>query len=281
LPPSVGVVIVTYNSERFLDRCLDAVARSTTAPTSVVVVDNASRESWYLDRLATTHPNVRVIRHTTNVGFAAANNIGIDALAALDVVLVLNPDAFVSPSFLGDAAALMEQHPEVGALNPKLLQADPTTFAPTGRIDCAGILHTWYGAVYDRGQGQADQQQYDRMEDVPALCGAAMLCRMAALNDVAPDGEYFDESFFMYKEDIDLSYRLRRAGWRTLYAPQLVVHHCRGNTQVDRASTPPWVRRRSVANEWRLWRKRTLPRRVRIPMFGYLVLKSIAVALGR
>ena len=85
----------------------------------------------------------------------------------------------------------------------------------------------------------------------------------------------------MFKEDVDLSYRLRAAGWRLLFVPELVVHHGRGNLQIDRASIAPWVRRRSLRNEWRLWAKPSLPPGRRLPMLGYLLAKSIAVGAGR
>lgn len=281
--PGLGVVIVTYDSGPVVRKAIDAVLGGTQRPEAVVVVDNGSTDTSELDRLeADACPGVVVDRAGENLGFCAGNNRGLRRIAHLPYALVLNPDAIVGERFVEDAIALLEREPRIGAMNPKLVKVDRTTLEPDGRIDCAGIFLRPWGAVYDRGQGEPDDGRYGTgVDDVPALCGAAILARRSALDEVGAGGQVFDESFFMYKEDIDLSLRLRAAGWRVVLDAGAIVHHVRGNDQVDRASTPTWVRRRSVANEWRIWRKGTLPWRTRLPMFGYLVAKTLAVALGR
>jgi GT2 family glycosyltransferase len=100
------------------------------------------------------------------------------------------------------------------------------------------------------------------------------LCRTAALDAVVENDHVFDEAFFMYKEDVDLSSRLLAAGRRVVFDSDLVVHHCRG-LQRERRARPAWVRRQSLDNDWRLWRKHSVPARVRVPMLGYLLLKSL------
>lgn len=279
---SVGVVIVTYDSGPIVEAVVDAVLGGSLAPASVVLVDNASTDRAAVDRAGAGDPRVQVLRQEANLGFCAANNIGIRALGDIPFVLLLNPDAVVTESFLAAAVGVLVAEPAIGALGPKLLKLDEATMQPTGRIDSAGIFLTRYGRIFDRGQGEIDTGQYDAdgPVDVPALCAAAMLCRRAALETVSDAGAVFDEAFFMYKEDVDLSLRLRAAGWRVVLDTGTVVHHRRGNDQIDRSSTPPWVRRRSVANEWRIWRKGIVPSRVRVPMLGYLALKSVAVRLG-
>jgi GT2 family glycosyltransferase len=217
--------------------------------------------------------------HPENLGFCAANNLGGRLLPPTDYVLFLNPDAVVGPGFVSRAVAVLEAHPRAAALNPKLVQIDADTLEPTGRIDCAGVFQTWYGRSYDRGQGEIDDGRYDGPpEDVPALCAAAMLCRRAALDSVAPDGRVFDEAFFMYKEDVDLSYRLHAAGWDLLHVPELVVGHVRGAHAV--AADPlarRRLRRRSLSNDWRVWRKGLMPAHRRAAMLGYLLAKTIRV----
>lgn len=278
----VGAVIVTYNSGPVVVEAVEALFRGTLRPTSVVIVDNGSDDESRLRDLAARHRNLQVVPTSGNLGFCAANNIGLRAVAALPYVLILNPDAIVTDSFLERGVALLERDRSIGGLGPKLLGLDPISLEPTGRLDSTGIFQKAYGRIYDRGQGEPDVGQYDGPpRDVPALCAAAMLCRREALESVADGNQVFDEAFFMYKEDVDLSYRLRAAGWHVVLDPGSVVYHCRGNTQTERATTPPWVRKRSVANEWRLWRKGTVPTHIRIPMLGYLVAKSVALRLGR
>lgn len=278
----IGAVIVTYDSDPIVEAVVEALVGGTVRPEVTVIVDNASTETAPLDRLgAGDHPGLRIDRAVENLGFCAGNNRGIRALADLPYVLLLNPDAIVTERFLEQAVDLLESDDRIGAVGPKLLNVDRATLRPNGKVDSAGIFLTAYGRPYDRGQGELDRGQYDDgVVDVPALCAAAMLCRRSALAAVSPGGQVFDESFFMYKEDVDLSLRLSAAGWRVVLDTGAVVHHRRGNDQTDRASTPAWVRKRSLANEWRIWRKGTLPTKIRIPMFGYLVAKSIVVRLG-
>ena len=95
---------------------------------------------------------------------------------------------------------------------------------------------------------------------------------------VAPTGAVFDERFFMYKEDIDLSLRLARAGWRLVMDPSVTILHVRGTA--DRRAMPFWVRRRSLVNEWRIWLKGPQPAR-RLPSFAYLAGKTVLVVIGR
>ena len=277
-----GVVIVTHEPRPVLVDVLDHLFAGTAVPAEVVVLDSGSSCDDALARVRRAHPCVRIIREQENVGFCVANNRGLAALEPHRFTVFLNPDALVSETFLERVTAYADAHPGVGAVNPKLLKVDPTTLQPTGTIDCAGIFQRPWGRVYDRGQGEVDTGQYDGPpEDVPALCAAAMVCRRDALAVIAPDGRVFDESFFMFKEDVDLSYRLRAAGWRTVLLSDTVVWHCRGYEQKVRATIPDWVRRLSLRNEWKLWRKPSLPTRLRVPMFGYLLLKSVAVRLGR
>jgi N-acetylglucosaminyl-diphospho-decaprenol L-rhamnosyltransferase len=278
--PDVGVVVVTFRPGEIIGAVLDALV--ATAPAAIVVVDNSPTVSPDLETAVARHPQVRLLRQPRNLGFCEGNNVGVRALPDTRYLLFLNPDAIVEPSFLADATSTLDAQPDVGAINPKLVTIDPTSFRRTGRIDCTGITQRWYGRFADRGQGETDNGQYDgRIEDVTALCAAAMLCRRAALADVAIDGGVFDESFYMYKEDIDLSLRLRKAGWRLLYLPMLTVGHARGTPASARRQLPPSQRRRSVINEWRIWRKQLLPLRVQVPMLGYLTAKSLLVWIGR
>jgi N-acetylglucosaminyl-diphospho-decaprenol L-rhamnosyltransferase len=277
----VSVVIVSFNSELVLSRAVSSLLGGTVLPRRIVVVDSGSRNGSYLDTVAAISERIEVVRLDHNAGFCRGNNIGLAHLAADDDVLLLNPDAFVGRRFLADAASVLKADPAIGAVGPKLSGADAHSGTATGLIDSAGIAQRWYGRFYDRGMGEPDHHQYDTgPEDVVALCGAAVLLRRKALEDVRVDDGLFDESYFMYKEDIDLSFRLRRAGWRTVYDPRLTVLHCRG-WQRDRQAMPAWARQRSIANEWRLWRDGWTPERSRWPAVPYLALKSAAVMLGR
>ena len=119
----------------------------------------------------------------------------------------------------------------VGILTGTLLGFDIHHRRQTGAIDSTGVFQTWYGKWYDRGQGKKWVQPCASAssEDVPAIVGALMFCRTEAIESIrAPNGDVFDRRFFMYKEDIDLSLRLRKRGWRLVYYPHLICDHCRG-----------------------------------------------------
>ncbi len=273
------MVIVTYEPDAVITAVLDAIDHEDVS--AIVVVDNSPRGSVELDQALASHPGITLAVHPENLGFCAGNNLGLRMLPKTDYVLFLNPDAVVPPGFVATAVDVLDRHPTVGALNPKLLRIDPAGLHTTGELDCAGVFPTWYGRHYDRGQGSPDVGQYDGPpERVPALCGAAMFCRREALDAVAPDGEVFDERFFMYKEDVDLSWRLRHEGWELLYVSDLAVGHVRGARSV--AADPKTLlrlRRRSLTNDWRVWRKGLLPLPMRMSMFCYLIAKTIRVRL--
>ncbi len=286
VPPSVGLAIVTHDSEAVLSGCLDHWAASTRRPDHVVVVDSGSADPVGVKRLAAVSAlaadvEVTVVVAGSNIGFCAANNRALESLGPVDVVVFANPDAFVEPDFLQGAIDALAADAHIGLLQPTLVAATPDG-SPTGMVDSNGISLRWYGRAVDLDQGGADPgPQPAALRDVDAACGAALVARGVALRSVARHGQVFDESLFMFKEDLDLSLRVRRQGWRVVHAPHLRVRHARGNPQSVRAAIPASVRRRSLRNDWYLWRKGVVPLRVRVPMTGYLLAKTVLVALGR
>ena len=172
-----------------------------------------------------------------------------------EYVLFLNPDAFLTSTFCAQALATLAEpkHHSVGALSGILLGYDIATDTPTDRYDSTGIFHTWYGHWYDRDKGNnVVADRYRHAEYVPALCGALMFCRRKALNDILlRNTEIWDSTFYMYKDDIDLSLRLANKGWKLLFAPALTAYHCRG-WQVDRRCMPRQYRLMSAINEIRI-----------------------------
>ena len=255
---AVAVVIVTYNSAPVLGMCLDSLQRQTRAANLIVIVDNNSQPSGYLDRVPSTTA-LEVLRNSRNDGFCGGNNTGYGLARTCEYVLFLNPDAFLSPSFLEEALQWMArpENAQVGCLTGTLLRFDVGAARPTGLIDSTGIFQKWYGKWYDRGQGTqwvAPPPDEARLEDLPAACGALMFCRTQALEEITlGKQQVFDDRFFMYKEDIDLSLRLRARGWRIVYRPDLLCHHGRG--WQGRGRMPYRFRYISARNELRVcWR---------------------------
>lgn len=271
-----AVIIVTHNSQKHLPLCLKALKEQTRLPLQVIVVDSGSHDPSYLE-VWENDPLVTLHREASNVGFCQGNNLGMARVdATVHYVLFLNPDAFLTTSFIEKACAVMEEeaNSKVGALSGILLGYAMENHQPSGRIDSTGIFRTWYGRWYDRGQGDdvvSSRKIYKHREEVPALCGALMFCRLEALQKTAlAPNVVMDPEFFMYKEDIDLSLRLRRQGWSLLFVPELEVYHCRGWGQ-DRKQVPQRLRLLSAKNEMRLYG------RMRSPCYIYSALKYFMV----
>jgi GT2 family glycosyltransferase len=228
----VSAIIVSHNSDLVLSRCLDALARQTFAVAEIIVVDCDSDDCRYLLPIM-AREGVTLVE-TGNVGFSRANNIGMGLVSPqTDFVLFLNPDTFLSPDFVEAALSICRDNPLAGMISGKLRGYDIGQNAPTGRLDSTGIFRKWYGRWFDRGQGEQDRGQYESQALVPALCGALLFCRMTALQTLC--GPVFDPDFFLYKEDVELSLRMRKAGWQLFYHPGLMAYHCRGWNQQRKA----------------------------------------------
>ncbi len=277
----VSVVVVTHNSEQVFAKCIEALL-SCREVSNVVVVDSASSECSYLEEMRGRDARLQLIFEKSNVGFCRGNNIGYQAVrnACGGFVLFLNPDAFVAPNSLGQLIERLNRPDwaDVAACTPRLMGYSMKDDAPTGSIDSAGIGMTFYGKFFDRGQGSTDIAAYSTSGEVQAICGAFLLCRRSALDAVSPNGEVFDKRLYMYKEDIDLSLRLRRAGMRLMYCHDLVAYHCRG-WRGSRLEMPRWTIVQSLRNDWLVWRRFwffLFPNS--LALFFYLVAKSLVVA---
>lgn len=276
LSESIAIIIVTHNSQAYLSYCLESIASQTLKPKQIIVVDSGSTATDYLNELSERHP-FTLHSEPDNIGFCAANNVAMNYVeSSIDYVLFLNPDAFLSPSFLKESVYTLNDPlaKEVGALSGILLGYDVTQNKPNGLIDSTGVFQSWYGRWYDRGQGEnldVLSKCYFRSQFVPALCGALLFCRLTALKSVElSPGVIFDPEFFMYKEDIDLSLRLRRAGWNLLYLPDLIAYHCRGWSK-DRRQIPLAMRLLSARNEMKIHA------RALSPYFFYSAVKYFCV----
>ena len=212
----VSVVVVNWNGDRFLERCLVALTAQTVRPHEIIVVDNASSDGS-LD-IARRFPLVRVIGLEQNSGFARANNLAIaTASAESEWVALINPDAFAEPYWLEALLTAVESNPKFDVFGSKLVNAADTTL-----LDGAGDVYHASGLVWRSGHGVVVLTT--GREDGPEIfspCAAAALYRRSALRKVGG----FDEDYFCYVEDVDLGFRLRLTGHQCLYVPQSVAHH--------------------------------------------------------
>ena len=216
----ISIVIVSYNVRAYLDLCLQSVAAALehVAGGEVFVVDNDSTDDT-LRVLPEKYPWVTFIRNDENVGFARANNQAIRQSVA-EYVLLLNPDTVIEADTLSQALLFMDNHPQAGGAGVKMHNEDGTV-APESR---RAIPTPWVAALKMLGMTRRyymSHLPWDQPCRIEVISGAFCLLRRKALNEVG----LLDEDFFMYGEDIDLSFRLLKGGWQNWYLPLSIVHY--------------------------------------------------------
>jgi hypothetical protein len=222
--PRVSIVIVSWNGRALLERCLPSVLATDYPDLEVILADNASTDgsaAW----VARHHPEVTVVRHPENWLFARGNNAALPHASGRHVLL-LNNDVEVPPGWLHPLVDVLEREPDVAAVQPKLLQHnDRSTFEYAG---AAGGHLDRLGYPFTRGRMftdvEPDRGQYDAPADVFWATGAALLVRREAFEAVGG----LDERFEMHMEEIDLCWRLQRAGWRVRAEPASTAYHIGG-----------------------------------------------------
>lgn len=216
--PLVSVIVVNYNGLRFLQKCLDSLLAQSYKNMEVVLVDNCSADGS-TSFVKANYPSVRLIENDANLGFALANNIGIQSSHG-ELIATLNNDTEVTPRWLGSLVQAATNDDGVGMCASKML-----FMKSPGIIDSTGICISRSGACWDRGMFESDSGQYASGE-VFGPCAGAALYKKKMLDEIG----LFDEDFFAYMEDVDLAFRGRLAGWKCLYVPEAVVYHFHGGT---------------------------------------------------
>ena len=221
----LSVVIVSYNVRTYLEQCLQSVQKALDGTEGeVFVVDNHSEDDS-VAVVRTDYPWVRLIESPENVGFARANNIAIRQSEA-EYVLLLNPDTVVEEDTLRQSLAFMDAHPEAGGAGVMMHNADGT-LAPESR---RAIPTPWVSCLKMLGftkRYYMSHLPWNQPSQIEVISGAFCLLRKKALDEIG----LLDETFFMYGEDIDLSYRLLKGGWQNWYLPYSIIHFKGKSTQ--------------------------------------------------
>ena len=245
----VSVTIVTYNSGRFIKRCLESVLDQKYGPKEIVIVDNNSTDGT-LDILEQFADRCRVIYNSENIGFAAAQNQAI-AESHGDWILTLNPDVLLLPGFIQALVDAGQIDSRVGTVCGKLLTIKSTFDLPEKPlVDSTGIYFTPMLRHLDRGSQEVDNGHYLNNEYVFGATAAAALYRRTMIDDIAIDGEFFDPDFFVYREDADVAWRAQLLGWRCLYTPQARGYHVRNVLPGNRRALPAAINMHSVKNRF-------------------------------
>lgn len=229
----VSIVILNWNGKDYLRQCITSGLEQTHHPIELFVIDNASSDGS-VEWLQQNFPSLSVIRNKKNLGFAAAINQGI-RLSRGDYVMPLNFDVIMTKTFVEELVKVAERDTRTGSVSGKLLRfASPEE--NRSYIDSAGHIIYRNRLVVNRGESEIDFGQYDQEEEVFGACGAAPLYCREMLEDIKIGGEYYDENFFAFWEDIDLDWRARLRNWESLYTPRAVAYHQRGGPSLRRSS---------------------------------------------
>ncbi|MGE5392816.1 MAG: glycosyltransferase family 2 protein [Candidatus Saccharibacteria bacterium] len=226
--PKVSVITIPYHKVHLIEPVFDAIFGQTHKDIEVLAVINDSRDGS-MELIREKYPAVKIIESGYNAGFSEGNNIGIRS-ANGEFIQLVNDDLLLEPDYIEKMLQAFAD-PKVGAATGKLLRYDFMTKSKTKIIDSTGIVMGSSGRAKDRGQLEEDRGQYDRETSVFGVSGAGPMYRKSALERIryCDSGrcEYFDSDFFMYWEDVDLSWRLNRLGYRNVYVPEALAFHGR------------------------------------------------------
>lgn len=211
----VSIIIPNFNGLRFLPFCLNSLKNQTYPSIEVIVVDNGSTDNS-VKYIKETCPQVKIIVLDKNYGFAVAVNKGIKASKG-EYIALLNNDAIADKDWVLESLKPFDENSQIG-ITTSLMKSPKKR---KSLIDGAGDLVFTYGHAFKRGFLEEDRGQYNKSEFVFGGCGGASLYRKQLFLDIG----YFDEDFFAYFEDVDLSFRAQLAGWKCFYSHKSLIYH--------------------------------------------------------
>lgn len=216
----VYIVIPNWNGLSQIGKCLESLL-AQSYPARIIVVDNGSVDGS-VAFVKEHYPAVELIEHSKNLGFAGGVNAGIrHALKqGATFVALFNNDAEADSKWLAKLVAVLEKNKTVGIATGKLLDDS------RDKLDSTGDWYTTWGLPYPRGRGETATDKYDTETEVFAASGGASLYRSAMFKEIG----LFDEDFFAYYEDVDISFRAQLAGWKVRYQPEALAYHQIGAT---------------------------------------------------
>lgn len=246
--PLVSFVIINYNTKHLLKTCIDSLLGQTYPEKEIICIDNNSPDGscqYVIDNF----PQVMAVCNKDNIGYAPAGNQGI-RMAKGEYVMLLNPDIIFEKEYVERCVAKLEEDKKIAAICGKIRKYDFAKNERTNFIDTVGLFCYRNRRVIDNGQGLEDKGQFEVAKPVFGISGACPLYRKAALEDVKIGDEYLDDDFFMYKEDVDVSWRFLLFGWKSYYLPSAVAYHGRGTGVLKRFTHWEVFKNRSKLNKF-------------------------------
>ncbi|MBD3282560.1 MAG: glycosyltransferase [Candidatus Portnoybacteria bacterium] len=216
----VTIHILTFNSEQYIEDCLNSALNQTYENIEIIVTDNNSKDKT-IERLK-QFKDIRIIKNKRNTGYTGGHNKGIKQSRG-EYIILLNPDVVLDKDFTKNIVRCMEEDKKIGAIQAKVYQLNKNK--KTNTIDTLGNRVFNTGRIIDIQQGEKDKNQ--KPKKLFAANGVCPAYRQKALNDIKLKTHYLDQDFFCYVEDIDLSWRLRWRNWKIKYCPKATAWHDR------------------------------------------------------
>jgi len=220
---AISIIIVTSNSSKYIESCLDSILIQDFKDYEIIVADNGSKDNT-IAIIKNRYSSIILIENLKNFGPCKARNQGI-AIANGKFILCLDHDVKLLDNFLTNVYKAIETRDNIGAAGPKILMSDGKI------IYSAGIYFSYLWRFYDVGDAKIDMPAFGHKKYVAGISAAAVIYRREALETIKQDGEYFDEDFFYLFEDVDVSWRLRKMGWKILYTPYAACLHVSGKSR--------------------------------------------------
>lgn len=218
----VSIVIPNYNGEKYIEECLNSLFKQTFTDYETIIVDNASADNS-CNVIEQNYPQIKLIKNNKNFGFSIAVNQGIKA-AKGEYVVLLNNDTVLEADWLLNLFNCIEKDNKIFSCCSKMIR-----YTERGKIDDAGDEYTLLGWAYKRGDGESIEK-YNKDIEVFSSCAGAAIYRKKVFEEIG----YFDENFFAYMEDVDISYRAKIFGYKNIYCSSAIVYHIGSATSGSR-----------------------------------------------
>lgn len=236
---TLSICITTWNSMKFIKDCLESIFKQSIwfadeeIKIAVNIVDNGSQDET-VSFIRKNYPQVHILKNINNLGFCKAYNQAIK-MHQTDWVLIMNPDVILEKDFLEKILLVAKNvKSEIGSLGGKILKIENVmedggllTTIKSNRIDSFGLEIKKSRQVKNIGEGAIDTGQFDEMQNVFGFSGACVLYRRETLEDIKFKESFFDEDFFAYQDDFDISYRLKIYGWQSVFVASAKAYHFR------------------------------------------------------
>ena len=218
----LSIIVPNFNGKQFLKICFDSILNQNYSSYEIIIVDNGSSDGS-VQYINENYPEFTLIQNKENLGFAAAVNQGIKASNA-DYIFLLNNDVELETDCISNLLKCIEKDKNIFAVSSKMIQ-----YNDRSKMDDAGDEYTILGWTRKVGDGKSPDL-YTAEREIFSACAGAALYRKNILDEIG----YFDENFFAYMEDVDISYRARIKGYKCVYCPEAVVYHFGSGTSGSR-----------------------------------------------